>query len=493
MDIRSIVNWPIIRIQKIVLENFKGVTYGEIVLNGGKSTSSDDDGPDILGIYGQNGSGKTAIIDALSILSTVLAGRPIDPHCSDLISKGADYSKLSFTFDFRYPHDNRRLTVVYSFKLGYLQEDEYVDYMSWYYADMGQDVVDMIAEDSKYYRKVKIYDEVLSAGGEFKDHAQKMQDILTSAGESFPIGPVRKITHYVGEKGKKREQLRIDLEVNKRTALKTSRSFFFCAETLNLFADNSGMTPYVMLMVALSWYANTSLFVVNTSMTMLDGDPSRISFYTNEGVIRVSLSGAPSILSQKDFEWIERIVSGINIVLPALVSGLKIEIEHDPVLFKDEKRQEVRLYSEKNGCRIPLRSESAGLIRIISILSLIISVYNDEAITVAIDELDAGVYEYLLGELLSGLETYGKGQFIFTSHNLRPLEVLKKQNIVFTTANPKNKYIRLKGVGHTNNLRRLYMSEITGNTQDEIIYDAAKSQRMNAAFLRAGEKHGEEE
>lgn len=490
MNNRSNNNWPIIRIQKIVLENFKGVTYGEIVFNGGKSMTSQDEGPDILGIYGQNGSGKTAVIDALEILRIAMAGKPIDPCCSDLISKGADYSKLSFTFDLRYPGYKKSRTVIYSFKLGYLPDEEYTDYRLLYYKDLGQDLIDFMTAKSKYYKKVRIYDEVISAGGFFNNGNQKMQDILTTSGESYPIGPVRKVSCYVG---KNKEKVRVDLEVSKRTSYKTSRSFFFSPETLDVFMNNSDKSEFVAVLVQLSWYANYALFVVDTTMTMLVGDPSMISFYTSKGVASVSLSGEPTTIPQNAFERIEAIVNGINTVLPALVADLRIEIEHDTVLIRDEKLQEIRLFSVRRGCRIPLRSESAGIIRIISILSLIISIYNDESITVAIDELDAGVYEFLLGELLRGLGTYGRGQFIFTSHNLRPLEVLKKQNIVFTTANPENRYIRLKGVGHTNNLRKLYLSEILDDNQDEKIYDAAKVQKMNAAFMKAGEKNGKEE
>ena len=39
-----------------------------------------------------------------------------------------------------------------------------------------------------------------------------------------------------------------------------------------------------------------------------------------------------------------------------------------------------------------------------------------------IDEFDSGIYEYLLGELLEIMNESAKGQFVFTSHNLRPLE-----------------------------------------------------------------------
>ena len=65
-------------------------------------------------------------------------------------------------------------------------------------------------------------------------------------------------------------------------------------------------------------------------------------------------------------------------------------------------------------------------------------------------------------------------------------KVLKKENLIFTTTNPENRYIRLKGVGRTNNLRSLYLREILGHDQDEPIYDAAKRQRMIAAFMKAG-------
>lgn len=36
---------------------------------------------------------------------------------------------------------------------------------------------------------------------------------------------------------------------------------------------------------------------------------------------------------------------------------------------------------------------------------------------------NGGIFEYLLGELLNIISEKGKGQLIFTSHNLRPLEI----------------------------------------------------------------------
>ena len=47
-----------------------------------------------------------------------------------------------------------------------------------------------------------------------------------------------------------------------------------------------------------------------------------------------------------------------------------------------------------------------------------------------VDELDSGIYEYLLGECLEVMQDKAKGQLIFTSHNLRPLEILENDSLL---------------------------------------------------------------
>ena len=82
--------------------------------------------------------------------------------------------------------------------------------------------------------------------------------------------------------------------------------------------------------------------------------------------------------------------------------------------------------------------------------------YNNENILVAIDELDAGIFEYLLGEILEILSKNARGQLIFTSHNLRALEKLNKDLVIFTTTNPENRYIGLNSIKGMSNLRDFY-------------------------------------
>ena len=70
-----------------------------------------------------------------------------------------------------------------------------------------------------------------------------------------------------------------------------------------------------------------------------------------------------------------------------------------------------------------IRMESEVIIKIISILNALIQAFSDSSICLAIDELDAGIFEYILGELLQIFDESAKGQLIFTSHNHRALEI----------------------------------------------------------------------
>ena len=142
--------------------------------------------------------------------------------------------------------------------------------------------------------------------------------------------------------------------------------------------------------------------------------------------------------------------------------------------------------SLRSGKEIPLSFESEGIKKIISFLQLLIAVYNESSITLVVDELDSGIFEYLLGELLRIVSEKGKGQLIFTSHNLRPLETLDKGFIAFTTINPNNRYVKLTNVKSTNNLRDMYYKNlILGEYRDDL-YDLTSNSEIALAFRDVG-------
>jgi AAA15 family ATPase/GTPase len=158
----------------------------------------------------------------------------------------------------------------------------------------------------------------------------------------------------------------------------------------------------------------------------------------------------------------------------------------------NEKGIRFELIAKRNETSIPLKFESEGIKKIISILHMLIVAFNNPGVTFVIDELDSGIYEYLLGELLAIFEMHGKGQLIFTSHNLRPLEMLDKQHLYFTTTNPKNRYIQLTNIDTNHNVRLSYFRSILLGGQKEQLYEETTRTDIARAFRNAGEVNGEE-
>ena len=100
------------------------------------------------------------------------------------------------------------------------------------------------------------------------------------------------------------------------------------------------------------------------------------------------------------------------------------------------------------------------------------------------DELDCGIYEYLLGDLLVLMKNDAKGQLFFTSHNLRPLEVLENDSLTFTTANPKNRYLRPFSVKNTRNTRLCYLRAVVLGGKQENLYEETSLYDISAALRR---------
>lgn len=74
----AIVN---VRLASVVLDNFMNVVHGVLVPNAAENMTE----PSILGLFGQNGSGKTALIRSLVILKALLTEQPLkDEMCEDL-------------------------------------------------------------------------------------------------------------------------------------------------------------------------------------------------------------------------------------------------------------------------------------------------------------------------------------------------------------------------------------------------------------------------
>ena len=280
--------------------------------------------------------------------------------------------------------------------------------------------------------------------------------------------------------------------------MERSRSFVFSSEFVDVLAKTAIEDNRLLknIIDRLRYYGQYELFIVKTLSTgliSLNALPIPFTYeqpqFKSTGSILLPLN-EDSLVPQNAFDTAQILIKHMNVVLCKLVPGLTIALKNigSKLLPDGSTGVAVQFVSLKNAQEIPLKYESEGIKKIISVLHLLIEVFNKPSTTIAIDELDSGVFEYLLGELLQIISDRGCGQLIFTSHNLRPLETLHRDMIAFTTTNPDNRYIRFRNVKSNNNLRDFYYRGIMlGGGQAEEVYSRTNNSDIAYAFMSAGE------
>lgn len=469
----------IVRLESITIENFKNIVRGELSFANNRKAFRTS----ILGLYGQNGSGKTALIDAIELLQYALKGLPVPEKYADFINVEADAAALHYEFGIS--GGNGKYEAYYDFEL----RREKVEAPQ----NLG------IQDNEEAHYKAVISGEVL--GYAYEDESTKIRRAaLIDTTSSKVFAPVAKYNCLLG----KDKELAMNLMVDKKVTAGASKSFVFSRELLTAIRnneegkENAEYKRHIVLIESLVRYGNAELFVINTANTgIISMNALPLAFKYENGAnatvgnILIPLENEMPI-PEAAVAMVKTVIDNMNVVLSQIVPGLTISVKiMGEMFFSDGKKGfKIQLMSMKNRKEIPLKYESEGIKKIISILQLLIVVYNRSSITVAIDELDSGVFEYLLGELLRIISEKGKGQMVFTSHNLRPLETLDRGFIAFTTTNPLNRYIRMTNLKDNNNLRDFYFRDIILGEQSEETYDPTNNAEIALAFREAGDFSG---
>lgn len=461
----------IIRLQEVEIESFKNVGKGKITVPGynnlKRNGNVENEKSNMIGIYGQNGSGKTAMIDSLALLKNILSGNTIPKEIVNLISRDKDNAQFKFTFLIE--HLEEKFLVYYDFTLTKDQTNNV--------ARLSKEVLSCM-DLNKKGKKIKIIDYQIENTTVLFKPKTRFNELMESNKDNL-----------------------VNLNVAKALAKKQNTSFIFSEESVEIFKEGfKSNLEYGNIIKSLRYFAIVNLFVIDNThqgiINMSDFIPFAFRFEDNGNVVAGSCIALfnKSNIDEKALALLIKIKEQINIVIKTIIPGLSIDIEEYGKELEQtgELKTTIELVSVRDNKRIPLKYESEGIKKIISILSALISMYNNRSICLAIDELDAGIFEYLLGEILSIIEESGKGQFIFTLHNLRPLEKLNKESIIFTTNNFNNRYIRLGNIKSNNNLRDFYLRGIALGGQREELYEATNTFEINYAFRKAGKISYEE-
>lgn len=439
----------IIRVTNVEVKNLKNVKNGLFNTN---SNFSNLAAADVVGFYGQNGSGKTAIVEAFNLLKSLLDTNKLPELSKHLIYFNEEFIELSFGF-------------IIKNKIG----EFFVKYEVMFSA--GNEKLKVVQEKISYRENLsrKRFKEII-----FKDNQEISirNQVLKSMNEN----------------------IRVNVLVANRMATENSTSFIFRDELKEIYEYFlNDIEKEIMSNLTLDF--NRDFHVIDqTQYGLLIANiimPFSVHVENMYGNIPYELSET-MVLPPQLFETIEKVIEQINVVLKTIIPGLQVKIRkiHHEKMNNGKDGIRFEFLSTKENIELPLRSESSGVLKIISILSTLIAVYNNPNACVVIDELDAGIFEYLLGELLEVISENGQGQLFFTSHNLRVLEVLPIRNLWFTTLNEEDRYLQLKGVKKLNNARDIYLRAVQLGGQDEAIYGETDLYDIKKSFRNAGKING---
>ena len=472
----------VVRIQKIKLINLKNVGKGTIQFACNMKDDIFEDKSDLLGIYGQNGSGKTTLIYALGLFKSLVMGSKLGKDCANYIKFGNESAICAFELSV-IDANKQQFKMVYEFEL----KKKEVDIEDLDLLELEEDKQDEDRENQVYVSMEK-----LSMSKLINGKWSKLTPVLSYCEEDENIlAPKNRLSQLIaGDKN-----IEDELRVTRLLMKKSSKSFLFSKE-LNKIIGNSKMDfEYKNIFNILREYAVYNLHVISNAETGIINANIALpfSFVLKEkdsfALLKGSLNlNGTSLIPLKFFYSITEKMEMINLVLKEIIPGLIINLKKLGTRI-DKNNEEIviaQIIAIRGETQIPLKYESDGIKKLVSILYGLIMVFNNASTALAVDEFDSGIFEYLLGEILKVVEEYGKGQLIFTSHNLRPLEVINKKNIIFTTTNEKNRYIRFKNVKTNNNFRDLYFHDIILGGQNESIYETTNPYMIRRAFRLAG-------
>ena len=455
---------PIVRLSSLQLTNIKNVKKGTIYMPNTVNKILSADKAEILGIYGQNGSGKTAIVDALYFLQKVMIGVDLDQSLEDYMDMDSDTAEIFA--DFNIFMDDIVFEIGYRLSL------------------------------SREEKEVVISRETLSAAKNengIRTNKTVFMDYQRDQANAI-FKPQKRLDEILEEN----KEIKTDLIVARKMAEKSNCSYIFGESSREIFCREykNGFQQFSVIISSLFEFALKDLFVIrNTHSGVISANfvlPMAFRIENDnigaKGDFAVSLT-EPILVDEERKNLLETIVEQINIVLYTIIPGLQVTIKNygKQSLDNGEEGWKLELMSKREGMKeIPIRMESEGIIKIISILNALIQAFGNPSICLVIDEFDSGIFEYMLGELLDIFKKSAKGQLIFTSHNLRALEMIDKESIMFSTTNPDNRYIHMKNVRESNNLRNMYIRSITLGGQSEQIYEETDSLKIARAFRKAG-------
>lgn len=388
----------------------------------------------LLAIYGENGSGKTNVVELFEFLKKNVLSRATDFCFTRLIEEEKENNeeflealkeirKITLVLeDYRMIYENEATELEFGFELEGKE--------GYYYIKFNEKIL----EERLYY----IVGKQRSNFFEIKKTEEKIETIFNS--------------HiFINEKYK--EELYDNIE---KYWGKFSFLSLLCKENMDKNGDfinsrlNNILIKFINLILAIS------ISVKNNKIQLFNSSIKSTNRISDLGKGRVNLEQKELLLKY------EHILKIFFIQAYADIKDVKY------IIKEENDKLNYELYFSKmigEECRdIPISIESTGTTNLLKHINELIDALNGEV--VIIDEIDNGIHDYLMKNILNSILPEITGQLIITTHNTLLLENLPKELIYILSVDKKgNKKIQsIKQMGiniqKNNNIRDLYLKGV---------------------------------
>lgn len=418
-------------IKSIEIKNFKTIKDSKIEFKRNLSA-----------IYGPNGTGKTAIIEVLDIMKSYFTNPFIkDNTLKEKILKGISFGEKNLIISIIFSINQFDYKILIEFNKF---NDEAL------YVSREELSLKEINSRRKFKNIVKILnsEDLLSPEIYIENSIKNNFDILKkSVFKEIEGGAKRFINEF--------SNLSSYLSLIIKYSNSNEKELISIPKELDLVITEFSKIQKIFLNMVIITLEEQALYNLNLLIPM--------NIHTNDvhGTLAVNYRDSKgNIYSEKEAKILEDTVKEINSIFSTIIPNSKLSTERKvDRLEGEELKIGVNIYVEKDGRKLLLDQESTGIIKLVSLLSIILYYIKDKEAIVAIDEFDIHIFEYLLALFLEKISLYAKGQLIFTAHNLLPMEKLDKESIIISTKDEEKgvKYVYLKGASLTTNLRQKYL------------------------------------
>ena len=418
-------------IKSIEIKNFKTIKDSKIEFKRNLSA-----------IYGPNGTGKTAIIEVLDIMKSYFTNPFIkDNTLKEKILKGISFGEKNLIISIIFSINQFDYKILIEFNKS---NDEAL------YVSREELSLKEINSRRKFKNIVKILnsEDLLSPEIYIENSIKNNFDILKkSVFKEIEGGAKRFINEF--------SNLSSYLSLIIKYSNSNEKELISIPKELGLVITEFSKIQKIFLNMVIITLEEQALYNLNLLIPM--------NIHTNDvhGTLAVNYRDSKgNIYSEKEAKILEDTVKEINSIFSTIIPNSKLSTERKvDRLEGEELKIGVNIYVEKDGRKLLLDQESTGIIKLVSLLSIILYYIKDKEAIVAIDEFDIHIFEYLLALFLEKISLYAKGQLIFTAHNLLPMEKLDKESIIISTKDEEKgvKYVYLKGASLTTNLRQKYL------------------------------------